>query len=678
MNIIIRKKSVISLLLLFIFPVFTGKSYSQSRDIVKFEKAKENFRKGFIYFNNNQYLAAVEFFRKAVTEYPDYYTARDYLARSYKLSGFTDEAVRELENLKDVSKDDVLIQSKIDSLRFRDTFSDQSIMKAELVLNGKYHSADFKRYSFSNPMDAAVDEEKNLYVGSFSSGKLVKIDPNGNAISVLRNSVNGKIYGVDYFKGRVAATEFKDDQLLILSKDGDLIKKSGKSGAGDGEFHGPEGVCFDPSGYIYVVDSGNSRVQKFDADGKFILKFGEKGEYEAQFDKPTDIAFLNGELFVTDSGNKRIAVFDDSGNFIKNIKIDGLEIPRGITVNKNSLLISDEKSGLIFYNPANGEKKRFSSWNGKKEHFSRLSSTVVDRDGFMYSVDFNTETVFIFSPVQKMYSNLELEVASVDTKKFPVVAFYLNVRGPDGRPVYGLTRENFKVVEDSASIKNVSVDYLKKKDPAASIVLCVDRSRDSEGNHNELSWLADFILKKMNKGDSVKVVNFNKEVWEGNNFDWSRRRSLRAIQQKKYSTGKDFGSVLYNSIGDLTPRISRRGVVLVTDGKTEQNSFAQYTPENIIQYAKSHYIPIYIVSFNRPDALLSRIAFETGGAVIRPSKIDELRSVYDRIVHSEEYRYVLVYSTFKLPAFKGLWSDIKLEVNYKGQKGVEKGGYFVP
>ena len=51
-------------------------------NLARFERAKEHFRRGVIFFNNNQYLAAVEFFRKAIAEYPEYHTAREYLARA--------------------------------------------------------------------------------------------------------------------------------------------------------------------------------------------------------------------------------------------------------------------------------------------------------------------------------------------------------------------------------------------------------------------------------------------------------------------------------------------------------------------------------------------------------------------------------------------------------------------
>ena len=73
-------------ILFFSFGIFINPGFPLSDDAIKFESAKNHFKKGIGYFNQMQYLAAVEFFRKAISEYPDYYTAREYLARSYKLA----------------------------------------------------------------------------------------------------------------------------------------------------------------------------------------------------------------------------------------------------------------------------------------------------------------------------------------------------------------------------------------------------------------------------------------------------------------------------------------------------------------------------------------------------------------------------------------------------------------
>ncbi len=656
----------------------SASAFSFSSDLVQFERAKDYFKKGVHFFNKYQYLAAVEFFRNAVSAYPDYNTAREYLARSYKYAGFTDEALKEWESLSNINTENVYIRNKIDTIRFRSARGSLETDFSRLILSEEYVSGLLKRFRFPAPVDIAVDGEKNLYVTSFSGGKVSKFDSNGRGLSTFSPTLTSKIYGIDSRGSVLAVTDFKYDTVYILDHNFNIKKKFGGTGKGEGQFHGPEGVAIDHKGNVYVVDAGNHRVQKFDDAGNFILKFGRHGEYEGQFDNPTDVCIHGNRVYVTDTGNNRIAAFDDSGNFIKNITRQNLVMPRGISAFRNTLLVSDETRGLFFYDLHTGKSRWFRSWEGGKKRFAKLFTTTSDRDGLLYCLDHLYEKVFVFSPPEITYTNLDVEVTSIETRDYPTVAVYLNIRDRGGKPVYALKRENFRVSEDNAVVTRLNVDYMRTRNPSVSMVLCVDRSTQSKGFHNELPWVSEFILRKMRVNDKIKVLNFNRDFWTGNAFDWSRRRTLKALQERRYGQGQDTGAVLYNAISDLIPSLSRRAVVLLTSGSVSPDSFNRYTSKYIIEYARNHYIPIHIITFNPADEELERIAGETGGKLLRASNAAGLNSLYDEIKRGEEYRYMLLYHSFKMPTFKGWWTDLKINIDYKGQRGYEWGGYFVP
>jgi tripartite motif-containing protein 71 len=83
----------------------------------------------------------------------------------------------------------------------------------------------------------------------------------------------------------------------------------GSEGAGDGQFNSPGGGDVDTSGNVYVADSGNNRVQKFDSNSNFITEWGTKGSNEGQFLQPLGVAVDSvGNVYVVDSGNSRIQV----------------------------------------------------------------------------------------------------------------------------------------------------------------------------------------------------------------------------------------------------------------------------------------------------------------------------------------------------------------------------------
>ena len=84
----------------------------------------------------------------------------------------------------------------------------------------------------------------------------------------------------------------------------------GQTGTGDGQFIRQGDINVDSVGNVYVADTGNHRVQKFDTNGAFITKWGENGVGQGKFTSPYGVAVdSSGNVYVSDMGTHKIQVF---------------------------------------------------------------------------------------------------------------------------------------------------------------------------------------------------------------------------------------------------------------------------------------------------------------------------------------------------------------------------------
>ena len=82
-------------------------------------------------------------------------------------------------------------------------------------------------------------------------------------------------------------------------------------------FNRPTDVAWDAAGNIFVADGyGNSRVVKYDKNGRFIASVGSKGSAPGQLNLPHTMATdAKGNVYVGDRSNSRIQVFDNDLTF---------------------------------------------------------------------------------------------------------------------------------------------------------------------------------------------------------------------------------------------------------------------------------------------------------------------------------------------------------------------------
>jgi len=86
-------------------------------------------------------------------------------------------------------------------------------------------------------------------------------------------------------------------------------------------FYKARGIQVDNKGMIYVLDSGNHRIQKFDHYGNYVQTIGRQGQGPGEFTMPSNlqIDIETGHIYVNDF--MKLEVFDSEGKHLQKIKL---------------------------------------------------------------------------------------------------------------------------------------------------------------------------------------------------------------------------------------------------------------------------------------------------------------------------------------------------------------------
>jgi sugar lactone lactonase YvrE len=104
----------------------------------------------------------------------------------------------------------------------------------------------------------------------------------------------------------------------------ELVRTLGELEAKDENvaFNLPSDVALDKDGNIYILDSGNHRIQKFGPDGQYLATIGRKGQGPGEFVYPESIDIDgSGFIYVSDPNNQKIQVLTPEGKEFRTIRM---------------------------------------------------------------------------------------------------------------------------------------------------------------------------------------------------------------------------------------------------------------------------------------------------------------------------------------------------------------------
>jgi len=186
-------------------------------------------------------------------------------------------------------------------------------------------------------------------------------------------------------------------QIHEFTRDGkQLVRTLGEfnvPGTDARHFGLPADIAFLPDGTFFVADGYyNSRIVKFDKNGKFLMTWGTNGSGPGQFKVPHSVAIdAQRRVYVSDRDNNRVQIFDEDGHYLDEWR--GIRVPAFIlathdqavwvlTLTNPRLLKYDLAGHLLTYWGTESRQRPFPGSLSGPHQFS------VDSDGNLYIADF--------------------------------------------------------------------------------------------------------------------------------------------------------------------------------------------------------------------------------------------------------------------------------------------------
>lgn len=191
---------------------------------------------------------------------------------------------------------------------------------------------------FSEPHGITVDSADNIYVSERRNHRIQKFDSSGKFLMAIGSSgehsqrvTDPTGVAVDSHGNVYVVCSF-NHQIMKFDPSGKLITAWGSYGEGNGQFEGPNSIAIDSLDNLYISDYANNRVQKFDSSGNFLAAWGsscgKSTDGILQMNSPQGIDVdASGKVYVADTYNYRIGKYDPQGNFIDAWRCEAVEMP---------------------------------------------------------------------------------------------------------------------------------------------------------------------------------------------------------------------------------------------------------------------------------------------------------------------------------------------------------------
>lgn len=248
------------------------------------------------------------------------------------------------------------------------------------------------------------------------------------------------------------------------------------------------------------------------------------------------------------------------------------------------------------------------------------------------------------------------------------------------RDYVDVTAADLDVLEDDVP---QAVDTFQEAVDPVSMVLTLDSSGSMKKNADLVKSTATDFVRAVRPEDNLALITFADEPRFEHVLSTNREWSFDAIRNYTANGGTALYDALYNSLMHLKTAKGRRAVVVLSDGRDENNPGtapgSKHAFEDVLKLQSEVGATFYSVGLgaNVDKDVLETLASQSGGQVYYAADAAALGRQFQRIVLDLRRRYVLSYSSTNTSA-DGNWRKVEIRPHTTGNVVTSAGGYFAP
>ena len=240
--------------------------------------------------------------------------------------------------------------------------------------------------------------------------------------------------------------------------------------------------------------------------------------------------------------------------------------------------------------------------------------------------------------------------------------------------------DDLVVSEDGEDQK---VDTFHEATTPVSIVLALDASGSMRKSADALMGAARTFVESLRPEDKLSLLFFSDGVVTAHDLGTNRKTSVEAIDSYKPVGGTALYDGLSEAFATLKAVEGRRAVVVMTDGRDENNPGtapgSRHTLAEVLDMARevdATVLPIGLGT-NLDRTGLERLADISGGIAYFPTDASELHAQFARTLENLRRRYVLGYTSTHI-ARDGSWRNVEIKSRSANHVIRSRSGYFAP